>query len=90
MVDEVDLGARFLETRCDRRLDALGAQILLELHSLLIVLIQFVNVLYGRLGRRFKVTHMLGGKVADLLRVTHLEVDLIRVKAESFHLLLFL
>ena len=87
MVDEVDLGARFLETRCDRRLDALWAHVLLELQPLLIVLIQFMHVLYGRLGRRFKVTHMLGSKVANLLRVTHLEVDLIRVKAESFHLL---
>ena len=37
MADEVDLGARFLETRCDRWLDALWAHVLLKLQPLHIV-----------------------------------------------------
>ena len=37
MADEVDLGARFLETRCDRWLDALRAHVLLKLQPLHIV-----------------------------------------------------
>ena len=86
MADKVDLGARFLETRCDRWLDTLRAHILLKLQALLVVFNQLVYILLGRLGRRFKVTLVLGGQVADLLRVAQLEVDLIWVKAESFHL----
>ena len=86
MANKVDLGAWFLETRCNRRLDALRAHILLKLQSLLVVFMQLVHILFRRLGRRFKVTHVLGSQVADLLWVAQLEVDLIWVEAKSFHL----
>ena len=86
MANKVDRGARFLETRCDCWLDALWAQILLKLQSFLIVFSKLVHIILACLGRRLEVTMILRGQVADLLWVTHLEVDLIWVKAESFHL----
>ena len=85
MVDEVDLGARFLETRCDRRLDALRTHILFELDPLLILLVKLVEILFLCLCWCFKVAQRLGVEIANLHGVPHLEVDLVGVEAKSFH-----
>lgn len=44
VADEVDALPRFFESGGDRWLDALGAHVLLEVESLLVVIVEFVDV----------------------------------------------
>ena len=87
VTDEFLRLSRFLETRCDGWFDTLGAEILLEVKSALVVINKFVEVLLTGLHWGLKVAHFLGIQVANLHGVPHLEVDLVRVEAISFHCL---
>ena len=67
-------------------LEALWAHVFFKLRSLLVVIIQLVQVFGLGLGWSFKVAKVFGVQVAHLHWVAHLEVDLIRVKTKSLHL----
>ena len=85
MADEVDGLPWLLESRCDRRLDALRTHILFEVDPLLILLVKLAEILILCLCWCFKVTQRLGVEIANLHGVPHLEVDLVGVEAKSFH-----
>ena len=90
MADKIDLVAGLLEAAGDRWLQALGAHIFLEIKSLLVVVMQLVEVLLLGFRWGLKVSEVFGVEIADLGWVPHLEVDLIWVVAESLHIAIFL
>ena len=90
VADEIDLLTWLLEAAGDRWLEAFGAHIFLEIKSLLVVVLQLVEVLYLSLRWGLKVSKVFSVEIADLGRVPHLEVDLIWVVAEPLHRVNFL
>ena len=86
MADELMGLSRLLETRCNRRLDTFGTQVLFKLQSLLVVIMELMQVLCLSFCGRLELAEIIRFEIADFLRVAHLEVDLIRMEAKSFHL----
>ena len=85
VVNKFDLLRRFLETRGNGRLDALGVHIFFELEAVLVVLVQFSQGLSPRFHGSLELTELFGLEVAHLLWVSHIEIELLWVEPEPLH-----
>ena len=88
LVKEVDLLIGSLEPRGDCRFDAFWVHIFFEVQSRLIVLMQLGQRVTSAFHGRFKFAKLFSLEVADLLRISPVEVELLRVKTKSPHFLL--
>ena len=78
-----------LETRGDRRFDSFRVHIFFEVKSGLVVFVQLSQRVTSAFHGRFKFAKLLGFEVADLLRISPVEVELLWVKTKSLHFSLF-
>lgn len=85
VTDKFDAFTRLFETRRDRGFDTLRAQVLLELNTFLVVVMELEEILLVALGGCLEVSQLLGVQVADFHWVAHLKVELLGVEAKPLH-----